>query len=115
MREYIYPSRDFLKRVMRAIRKGELLRIKVSNGWRKKILLTELPLLLESDESVAQRREEKGANAKDWLFVPRMFFVLRFFTTYLYALTADYKVSFVNSGELTITLEPPAINPVQRA
>ena len=102
MQELIYPSKGFVKRMKTAVNRKETFQVKVSPGWRKNILLAELPGLLATDETTAHPKNKSGR----W-FIINMFRVLPFFTAYLYAKTGSYQASYINENDLVISLRPP--------
>ncbi len=103
MQELIYPSKGFLRHAQTAINRGEALQVKVAPGWRKKILSTQLPELLESFE------KSEGVEVKkfSWRFFLNLFLIMQFFTACAYAKTGGYKSSYSDNNELIINFEPP--------
>lgn len=100
--ELTYPSKGFLRKAQIAVRNGQEIRIIISAGWRKKILLQHIDTLLEifEDSISCEGREEKKWS---WKFMRNMFLIGRLFNTCLYAKTGGYKASFIKEGILILS------------
>ena len=94
-----YPSKGFVKNVIIAIKNSHEIKIIVLPGWRKKIILTELPGFLH---------DKVASNSKrSWKFIFGMFLVSHFLTAYFYARSGGYTASYMDGDELIVNLKPP--------
>ncbi len=96
MKKITYPSKYFLKRTISLIKNGEEVDVIISSGWRRNILLQELPNLLENDDEAKPH----------WKFVIHMFAIMRFFTAYLYAKTYSYVITYFDEEDLIVSFKP---------
>jgi hypothetical protein len=101
METFYYPSRFFLKNIASAVRNGNSIKIVTSAGRKKEILLSELVDLLND------HTPNDNTKKTSWKYMLCMFLEVRFFTAYFYAKSANYTVSYIDDGELTVVLEPP--------
>lgn len=94
-----YPSKDFTRRALHALRIGKRLTVKIRAGWRSRILRGEISSmpLSEIEAREAKKYGKRSPSFKAVLLIGPVV------TVHLYALSGGYQANIEDDGQLKLS------------
>lgn len=101
MSQFVYPSKRFIKNMLRSINRGEEFQIIVQAGRRQNAIIDLLPSVIDKHSKTPMNRS--------WRSMWYMLKAISFWTAYFYGESGGYVMSYEQVDErLTINFRPPS-------